>query len=93
MAHKRFTVQVDERGRFVLPAFARRCLDVAQGGVIVIDVETDEQSLQLRRASDVADAARGLLRDLVPGADLAAELIEDRRAQAERESAPELAQH
>jgi AbrB family looped-hinge helix DNA binding protein len=84
MAHKRFTVQVDERGRFVLPAGVRQRLDVGRGGLLVLD-EMDDETVQLRKPVDVARSGRGLLRNLAPGADLATELIQDRRAEAERE--------
>jgi AbrB family looped-hinge helix DNA binding protein len=89
MAHSRYTVQVDARGRFVLPAGVRRCLDVDRGDLLVL--EMDDVTVQLRKAVDVARSGRGLLRDLAPGADLAAELMEDRRAEAEREDADKLA--
>jgi bifunctional DNA-binding transcriptional regulator/antitoxin component of YhaV-PrlF toxin-antitoxin module len=92
MPTRRYTVQVDERGRFVLPADVRRSLAVERGGLVVLDVEVDHQTVQLRKAVDVARSGRGLLRDLAPNIDLAAELIEERRAEAEREAAGELAQ-
>jgi bifunctional DNA-binding transcriptional regulator/antitoxin component of YhaV-PrlF toxin-antitoxin module len=91
MAHKRYKVQVDERGRFVLPVVVRRCLDVRRGGVLVLDVEVDDETVQLRKPADVARSGRGLLRDLARDVDLAAELIQDRRAEAEREDVAELA--
>jgi bifunctional DNA-binding transcriptional regulator/antitoxin component of YhaV-PrlF toxin-antitoxin module len=92
MPARRYTVHVDQRGRFVLPADVRRDLAVDGGGLIVLDVEFDHETVRLRKAVDVARSARGLLRDLAPDVDLAAELIEGRRAEAERESAEELAQ-
>jgi AbrB family looped-hinge helix DNA binding protein len=90
MPVRRYMVQVDERGRFVLPAGVRGHLDVEGGGLLVVDLESDE-TVQLRKAVDVARSARGMLRDLAPEADLASELIADRRVEAEREAADELA--
>ena len=74
-----------------MPAGVRRCLDVDQGGVLVLDVEGDNDTVQLRKAVDVARSGRGLLRDLASEVDLAGELIQDRRAEAEREDAVQLA--
>ncbi|HET6643642.1 MAG TPA: hypothetical protein VFG93_10230 [Gaiellaceae bacterium] len=92
MSRKRYTIQVDQRGRFVLPADVRRFLDAQGGGLVVLDVEDDgdETVIQLRKAADLARSGRGVLRDLAPDIDLAAELIEDRRIEAEREAADEL---
>jgi AbrB family looped-hinge helix DNA binding protein len=87
MSHTRYTVQVGDRGRFVLPAEVRRSLDVDQGDLLVLDLETEGETLHLRKAADVAQGGRGLFRGLAPGADLAAELLEDRRAEAQRQNA------
>lgn len=89
MAHKRYTVHVGERGRLVLPAEVRRSLDVVQGDVLALDFDEAAQTLQLRTAGEVARSGRGLLRDLAPGVDLTAELLTDRREEAEREDAAE----
>jgi AbrB family looped-hinge helix DNA binding protein len=91
MSHRHLTVQVGDRGRFVLPAEVRRRLDVDPGDLLVL--EMDDATVQLRKAVDVAQSGRGLLRDFAPGDDLAAQLIEDRRAEAERENVGELAPH
>jgi AbrB family looped-hinge helix DNA binding protein len=90
MPHTRVTVQVGDRGRFVLPAPVRRRLDVGPGDLLVL--EMDEATVRLRKAADVAQSARGLLRDVAPREDLAAQLMEERRAEAEREGADELAE-
>lgn len=89
MAHKRYTIHVGERGRVVLPAEVRRSLGVDRGDLLALDLDEDGATLQVRTAGNVARAARGLLRDLAPGIDLAAELIADRRKEAEREAAAE----
>jgi AbrB family looped-hinge helix DNA binding protein len=87
MAHTRFPVHVGVRGRVVLPAEVRRRLRIDPGDVLALDLDEDEGTLQLRTADDVAQAARGMLSDLAPGANLAAELIKDRREEAERDNA------
>jgi bifunctional DNA-binding transcriptional regulator/antitoxin component of YhaV-PrlF toxin-antitoxin module len=71
----------------VLPADVRRMLQVDRGGLVVLEVEVE--TVRLRKAVEVARSGQGLLRDLAAGADLATELIEDRRAEAEREGAEE----
>lgn len=84
VTHKRFTAQVGDRGRFVLPADVRRRLGLKTGDLLVIDVADDEAGLVIRKASDVAHGLRGFVRGSKPDRDLAAELIEERRAEAER---------
>jgi AbrB family transcriptional regulator, stage V sporulation protein T len=86
MPHKRYTVHVGERGRFVLPAEVRRDLGVDRGDVLVLEFEPEDESLYVRRAAEVARGARGLFRDVAPGEDLVAELLSDRRLEAARES-------
>lgn len=85
VSHKRYMVHVGERGRFVLPAPVREVLKVGRGDLLVLDLLPDGE-VRVRRAADVANGARGMFRDLAPGHDLAAELIEDRRLEAEREA-------
>jgi AbrB family looped-hinge helix DNA binding protein len=84
MAHKRFTAHIGDRGRVVVPAEARRQLELLPGDLVVIDV--GENSLTVRKATEVADGFRGYLRDVDPDRDLAAELISERRLEADREA-------
>src|SRR5919204_1695074 len=86
MAHERFTAQVGDRGRFVLPADVRRRLHLEDGDLLVIDVDDKDDQLVIRRATDVAHGFRGYL--AARGRDLAAELLEERRAEAAREAPP-----
>lgn len=87
MSHERFTVHVGERGRFVVPAAVRERLGLRRGDLLVVE-ELDDHFV-VRRASDVAHGFLGYLADLAPEADLAAELIADRREEAARdEKAP-----
>lgn len=85
MAHERFTVHVGDRGRFVLPAEVRRRLDLNTGDRLVIDIDDEEDVFIVRKASDVAHGLRGYLRATAPDRDLAAELIAQRREEAQRE--------
>ena len=83
---EQFTLNVDNQGRVMLPAWWRRkegvgpstelCVAVTEEGALV--VETRDQGLR---------RARALLRKYVPeGVSLSDELIADRRAEAARES-------
>lgn len=74
-----------DRGRLVLPAEVRRRLDLQAGELLVIDF-ADEDSLVVRKATDVAHSHRGFLRGSTPDRDLAAELIAERRLEDEREA-------
>jgi AbrB family looped-hinge helix DNA binding protein len=87
VAHERFTTHVGERGRFVLPADVRRRLDLDIGDLLVIDVDDDADVLIVRKATDVARSFSGYLRRAAPRRNLASELIAERRAEAERETA------
>jgi bifunctional DNA-binding transcriptional regulator/antitoxin component of YhaV-PrlF toxin-antitoxin module len=82
---EQFTLNVDNQGRVMLPAWWRRkegvgpstelCVAVTEEGALV--VETRDQGLR---------RARALLRKYVPeGVFLSDELIADRRAEAARE--------
>jgi AbrB family looped-hinge helix DNA binding protein len=84
MAHDRFTAHVGERGRLVVPAAVRKRLQLEPGDLLVI--EELEDSFVVRKAADIAHGFRGYLRDLEPEADLADELIADRREETEREA-------
>jgi AbrB family looped-hinge helix DNA binding protein len=85
MSHNLYTVHLGERGRFVLPAVLRRRLEFDQGDLLVLEVVEDD-TLLIRKAADVAQQSRGLFREVAPGVDLAAELIEERRAEAEHKT-------
>jgi AbrB family looped-hinge helix DNA binding protein len=83
MTQNRFTAHVGDRGRLVVPAAVRKRLNLDPGDLLVI--EELEDSFVVRKAADVAHGFRGYLRDVEPDVDLAAELIADRREEAERE--------
>jgi AbrB family looped-hinge helix DNA binding protein len=87
MSHERFTTHVGDRGRFVLPADVRRRLHLKSGDLLVIDVDEENESLVVRKATDVAHGFRGFLGKSEPGRNLAEELLEERRAEAARDAA------
>jgi AbrB family looped-hinge helix DNA binding protein len=87
MAHKSYTAHVGDRGRLVLPAEVRRRLQVNPGDLLLLELDEDTATLRVRTAGEVARSGRGLLRHVAPGEDLTAELLSDRRAEAEQESA------
>jgi AbrB family looped-hinge helix DNA binding protein len=71
-----------ERGRLIIPAEVRRRMGVKRGDLLALDFDEKAELLEVRAAADVARSARGLLRDLAPGADVTTDLIEDRREDA-----------
>lgn len=79
---------VDDRGRVVLPAGARRDMGLGEGDRLILTIEEDG-SARLVSARGAVREARGILKDLppglAPGASLANELISDRRAEAKAE--------
>jgi AbrB family looped-hinge helix DNA binding protein len=87
MSHERFTAHIGDRGRFVLPADVRRRLHLKSGDLLVIDVDDEQNSLVVLKATDVAHGLRGFLGKSEPGRNLAAELLEERRAEAARDAA------
>jgi AbrB family looped-hinge helix DNA binding protein len=84
MALMRYTVQLGERGRLVLPAVLRRALGLDEGSQLVLEVEGE--TVRLMKAADVANAARGLYQRDASERDLVDELLAERRAEAEREA-------
>ena len=72
-----------DRGRLVLPAEVRRALELEPGDELVARIDGDAVRLVSRRT--LARRARGALTRLAPGRDLVAELLEERRAEVERE--------
>ncbi len=82
-----YTLHLGHRGRLVLPAAVRRCLDLKEGDRLILTVEADG-SLHLVSAREAARHGRGLLRQLLPdlaGRSLSEELIAERRDEAARE--------
>jgi AbrB family looped-hinge helix DNA binding protein len=87
MSHREFEVVLGDRGRMVLPAAVRSRLGLGPGTRMLLSAEPDG-SLRLKPYRVVADQGRGLLARLAPaGESLVDELVAERRAEAERESA------
>jgi bifunctional DNA-binding transcriptional regulator/antitoxin component of YhaV-PrlF toxin-antitoxin module len=77
-------VEVDERGRLLLPPQMLELLRVRPGERVLIEAEGDE--LRLRSLRSVVEGVQGFVRGLVPdGVSLVDELIAERRGEAERE--------
>jgi AbrB family looped-hinge helix DNA binding protein len=76
-------VRVGDRGRVVLPAEVREALDVRPGEEVIMTVEP-AGGVRLTTRAEVARRCLGMLPAPV-GRDLVAELLEERRAEGERE--------
>jgi AbrB family looped-hinge helix DNA binding protein len=78
-------LKIGPGGRVVIPASMREALGVEEGQVLVATLENGE--LRLVSMATALDAARAMVRSSIPqGANLADELIADRRKEAEREN-------
>jgi AbrB family looped-hinge helix DNA binding protein len=83
-SHNRYTVELGDRGRLVLPADIRRRLGLEEGERLLLTLE-GEGDLRLVSLREQVRRLRGLLKDVAPGRDLAGELVEERREEARRE--------
>jgi AbrB family looped-hinge helix DNA binding protein len=72
-------VEVGPKGRIVIPVAARQALGISEGSRLVVEVKGDALTLMSRDA--IARRARARFADV--DADLADELIRDRRHEAE----------
>ena len=88
MAHtsksEQYDLHVGGRGRLVLPSPVRKQLALREGDLLVLTVETDGHMV-LMPLRDQVHKARGLMRDVAPGVDLADELVRERREEAAKE--------
>jgi len=77
-------VKIIDGGKLIIPAAFRRKLGIDTRDTVV--VELGEDGLHVRSLSSAVRLAQQIVREFVPDeADLAEELIEDRRAEAEHE--------
>ncbi len=84
VAHMRYTVQLGDRGRLVLPAPLRRALGLQEGDQLVLELE--DGSVRLLPARTVAGRFEGAFRGRYGGRSLAEELLAERREEAARET-------
>lgn len=76
--------KLNANGRVVIPAPMRKALDLRPGDELIMRVEDGELRLSTRRRA--LERARRMIRQYVPDdVDLTQSLIDDRRAEAERE--------
>lgn len=85
MSHMRYMVKVGNRGRLVLPAPVRDSLGLEEGSQLLLFLDESSESVRLERARDVARSSRGMFAD-DSGRSLVDELLDERRAEAEREA-------
>ena len=78
------SVKIDASGRMVLPAPVRRALGIEGPDELIVEIEAGQVRLASRRAA--LEAALEEVRKYLPAdADLADELIAERRAESRRE--------
>ena len=76
-------MRLGDRGRLVLPAEVRRTLELEAGDELV--ARLDDEGVRLVSRRSLARQARGSLTKSAPGRDLVADLLAERRAEAELE--------
>ena len=80
----RYSVELGDRGRIVIPAEVRRRLGLKEGDKIALTVEPDGE-IRLLSFREVARRARGMFAHIAPGRSLVDELIAERREEARME--------
>ncbi len=80
-----YHVHVGVRGRVVLPAEVRKRLGLQEGDRLILTVAPDG-SMRLVSASTQARHLKGLFKHVAPDRDLAQELIDERRQEAQQEA-------
>ncbi|MBI3970741.1 MAG: AbrB/MazE/SpoVT family DNA-binding domain-containing protein [Chloroflexi bacterium] len=81
---KEYLLTLGARGRVVLPAPVRERLELREGDRLVLIVQPDG-TMRLASLRHQAEHVQGLYAHLAPGVDLAGELIQERREEANRE--------
>ena len=79
------SVKVEKSGRILIPAAVRREFDLKEGTEVILRV--NETGIQMSTREQALARIRKELRRYIPeGACLSEELIQERRAEAEREN-------
>ncbi|HTS29661.1 MAG TPA: AbrB/MazE/SpoVT family DNA-binding domain-containing protein [Bryobacteraceae bacterium] len=81
----RYSVKVEKSGRILIPAAVRRQLHLVEGQSHVL-LTVDAKGIKVGTRRQALEEVRSALRRYIPeGSDVAAELLADRRREAERE--------
>lgn len=79
-----FRTKIGQGGRIVLPARMRKAAGLAVGDEVIVRLENG--SVRLLKQEEAIKRAQAIIRRFIPpGRLLSEELIEERRAEAERE--------
>ncbi len=88
-----YRAQLEKSGRILIPVAVRRRLGLTEGSQVIVKVE-ESGALQVTSRSQALASVRKEIRKYIPaGRDLVEELIQDRRAEAEREDKAEREDH
>jgi len=80
-----YTTRLEKSGRILIPSAIRRQLGLSEGSQVIVKVEKSG-SIRITSRSQALVKAREEIRKYIPAdRDLVAELIQDRRAEAQRE--------
>ena len=81
-----YDVEVDRKGRIVIPVAIRQRLGLGEGEKLVLGLEPDN-TLTLVSRLEIGRRTAGIFAHIAPGISLADELVADRREEARREDA------
>lgn len=81
---EQYTIRAGEQGRLVLPVKLRKQIGLEDGDHIMVTIESDN-SVRLVNLRHQVERCQGIFKDVFPDGSLAEELIQDRRAEAQRE--------
>lgn len=85
-----YKAHLEKSGRILIPVAVRRRLGLSEGSQVIVKVE-ESGALQITSRSQALAGLRERIRKYIPaGRDLVEELIQDRRAEAEREDRAEV---
>ena len=80
-----YTARLEKSGRILIPAALRRRLGLSEGSAVIVKVD-ESGALEITSRAQALGKIQQEIRKYVPaGTDLVAELIRDRRQEAQRE--------